>query len=135
MPLCIVLKVLFLKKPLAIDFNFFESSSENVWRWWNHQQNFWTFFQPMSWFSDGVKRLNLIFPLSSTLNTSKTSIRSRFSLHSNCLIKKILPYHECLTSKIMCFGKHASPICWDPTDQVHKCLLNIFALILLLIAF
>ena len=36
--------MLFLKKLQAIDFNFFESSSGNVWRWQNRQQNFWTFF-------------------------------------------------------------------------------------------
>ena len=36
-------------------FYFFESLSGNSWRWQNRQHNFWTFFQPMSWFRGGVQ--------------------------------------------------------------------------------
>ena len=49
--LCIVLKVLFLKKPQAVDFNFFESSSSGDDKTVNRTLGF--FFQPMLWFSDG----------------------------------------------------------------------------------
>ena len=54
--LCIILKMLSLKKLQAIDFHFFESSSGNIWKWQNGQQNFWTFFSTMSRFRGGVYR-------------------------------------------------------------------------------